>query len=116
MLEVSPECFEGISAVEESRFVDRLVMFLRQNVPQVASEPQDAMVARVRALKADAATYDMKSEQPVAAYVLTGALLGVDFVEKFPGARKILYSKNSEDKKADLLEGFTVTLMQKLKG
>lgn len=116
MLEVSPECFEGISAVEEQRFVDRLVAFLRQKVPQMAREPQDAMVAQVRALKADAATFKMKSEQAVAAYVLTGALIGADFVDRFSGARKILFSDNTEEKKADLLEGFTVTLMQKLKG
>lgn len=116
MLEVSPECFEGISAVEEQRFIDRLVAFLRQQVPQMAREPQDVMVAQVRALKAEAATYDMNSERAVATYALTAALIGADFAEKFPGARKILFTKNDQDKKSQLLEGFTVTLLQELKG
>jgi hypothetical protein len=116
MLTLSPETFARMSAVEEQRFVERVVAFLRENVPQMASEPPDAMAAQVRALKAEAATYDMTSEAAVATYALTAALIGADFAERFPGARKILFSANGEDKKAQLLEGFVVTLLQKLKG
>ena len=116
MLTLSPETFQRMSAVEEQRFVERIVDFLRQNVPQMAGEPQDSMVAQVRVLKAEAATYDMTSEQAVAVYALTAALIGADFSERFGGARKILFSANDQDKKAQLLEGFTVTLLQKLKG
>lgn len=114
MLEISPETFSRISAAEEERFVGKLVTFLLENVPTMKGEPPQAMAAEVRRMIPMARGYNMISERAVTAFVLTAAQLGLDFVDRFAGVRQILFSSHTEDEKADLLEGFTLSLFKTL--
>jgi hypothetical protein len=114
MLTISPETFSRMNAVEEDRFVRKLVGFLQASVPSLANEPPADIYAQARLLTQKARSHDMTSEQAVAAFALTAAQLGLDFVERFAGVRQILFSSHSEDEKAKLLEGFTISLFQTL--
>jgi hypothetical protein len=115
MLEISERTFARLQEPIEQAFLTKLAAFLREKVPSLAKEAPEATVAQCRLLKAQANSYDMHSEQAVAAFAMTAAILGVDFVERFRGARQILWSNEPETRKAKLLEGFTVTLLAKLK-
>jgi hypothetical protein len=80
----------------------------------MAPVPAAEMQQQIRVLIAQARTFDIVTEAGVATYVVTAALLGLDFVERFRGARVILMSSEPEERKAKLLEGFTVRLLETL--
>ncbi len=115
MLDISPHAFSGIAAHEEARFVRKLATFLREKVPSLASEAPEAVEAQCRLLMQRSRGFDMKSEQAVAVFAMTAAVLGLDFVERFPAARQILFRPVSQERKAELLQGFTVKLLDTLR-
>lgn len=112
MFTISPTSYAWFTNEAERKFVLDLVTFLRQNVPELAGEPADAMIAQVTLLLEQARSYGLMSEQHVAVFALTAAQLGTDFVEKFPGAREILTLELSADEKVSLLEAFTLNLFE----
>lgn len=114
MLEISNQAFSGLKDQTEQRFVAKLAAFLREKVPALASESLEATIVQCKLLKRKANSFDMSSERAVAAFAMTAAVLGLDFVERFRGARQILYADAPEEEKAELLEGFTVTLLDRL--
>jgi hypothetical protein len=116
MLEISGQVVSRFEDEAEQRYIAKLAAFLREKVPSLANEDPAAMTVQCKLLKDKAGSFNMRSEQAVAAFAMTAAVLGLDFVERFRGARQILYADTPEDEKAELLEGFTVTLVQRLKG
>ncbi len=116
MLEISDQVVSRFEGEAEQRFIAKLAAFLREKVPSLASESPEALHVQCKLLKDKAFSFDMRSEQAVATFAMTAAILGLDFVERFRGARQILYADTPEDEKAELLEGFTVTLLKRLKG
>jgi len=111
---ISQQTFSDFERGSEDEYVRRLADHLRQTVPGMASEPPAQLHEQIRQLKAQAKTYDMVSEQAVAAFVVTAAHLGLDFVERFRAPRQILFSPRSQEKKAELLKAFTVQLLDTL--
>ena len=116
MLEISDHVVSRFEVEAEQRFIAKLAAFLREKVPSLASETPEAMFAQCKLLKDKAFSFDMRSEQAVAAFAITAALLGLDFVERFRGARQILYADTTEDEKAEMLSAFTVILLKRLQG
>lgn len=116
MLTISPETFSKVASADLEVFVRKLADFIRQNVPGMSAEPPDRMHAQILALKKDANGYGLRSEQGIAAYAVTAAFLGVNFPERFAGARQILFARETEERKAELLSAFTVTLFDTLAG
>ena len=111
MLTIDPSTFASLTRVEEQRYVEQLTAFLRENVPSLAIEPNPAMQEQVRLLLQEARSFGMTSEQSVAVYVLTAAQLGVDFVRRFRGAYQIVTAAISQEEKSELLEAFSVNLL-----
>ena len=116
MLQISTTTFGRIAIVEEAKFIDRLIAFLKEFVPGMRGDPPEAMRVTIRDLMQQARSFNMVSEAGVAAYVLTASHLGLDFSERFAGARKILFMDIDEKDKADLLQGFTISLLKVLEG
>ena len=114
MLNISDQVMGRFEEQSEQRFIAKLAAFLKAKVPSIASENPSTVFAQCKSLKDKANSFNMRSEQAVAVFGLTAALLGLDFVERFRGARQILYSSAAENHKAELLEGFTVSLMTRL--
>lgn len=115
MLKISPRTFARMSEHEEGRFIARLAGFLREKVPGLANEPPAALDHQCRMLAKQARSHDMTSEQAIAAFVMTAAILGVDFVDRFPAVRQILFRPVPQERKAELLQGFTIKLLDTLR-
>ena len=114
MLTISPSTRVAFERVEEDKYIARLSQFLKEKVPAMAAVPPAELHGQLRLLIAQARTFDMVTEAGIAAYSVTAAMLGLDFVERFRGARVILMSSETEERKARLLEGFTVRLLETL--
>jgi hypothetical protein len=114
MLKISPDAIEALRQAGERNYILRLGEVVRAALPDLRDEPDATLYPQLQSLVEQARGFGLGSERAVACYVMTGALLGIDFSERFAGAREILTSKDSEERKAELLEGFTVTLFQTL--
>ena len=114
MLKISPETFSRINAVDQDRYIRKLAGFLQAAVPALAKAPPAEFYAQIQHVMQQARGFDMFSERAVAAFALTAAHLGLDFVDRFAGVRQILFSTHSQDEKAQLLEGFTMSLLKTL--
>lgn len=114
MFEISDQTFSTFERAEEEKFVGRMAAFLREKLPYMADEPDEELRGEIRKLKKQANSYGLTTERTVATYVLTAAHLGLDFVDKFDGARKILFRAAGEQRKADLLEAYTLDILEKL--
>jgi len=112
MFEISPKAFAAFEGKAESEFIERLGHVLRTAVPSLQSEPQPAFFAQLRLLVEQARSFGLCSERAVGGFAITAALLGVDFVDRFPGARQILLGSETGDRKAELLEAFTLNLFE----
>lgn len=93
-------------------YLQRLSVFLREAVPDLASEPQAQFIEQLRFLARQAQSYGLTSEQGIAIFAITAAQLGLDFVEAFPGAKQILEDPMDESEKAEMLEAFTLNLLE----
>lgn len=116
VLTISPGTFSRMASADLEVFVRKLSDFIRQNVPGMSAEPPDRMRTQILALKKDANSYGLQTEQGIAAYAVTAAFLGVNFPDRFAGARKILFARETEERKAELLSAFTITLFEALAG
>ena len=114
MLTIGPETFAAARREEEESYIGRLIAVLRETVPDLAAEPPAQMDAQVRLQIEAARSHGLQSEQAVAAYVMTAAQLGPDFVDQFPAIQQILLDDATDAKKADNLERFTVALFEDL--
>lgn len=114
MQKISPETFKAFEGVEERRFIAKLARVLREAVPDLASEPEPGFSSQVRLLVEEARSYGLKAEQTIGAYAITAGLLGLNFVDEHPAARDILNSHETEFRKAELLEAFTIQLFEAL--
>lgn len=110
MFSVSPDVFRTFESQSETQFVSKLAAVLRETVPELTQEPDEPFFAQVRLLIEQARSYDMRKEQSIGAYCITAAMLGIDFPDQFTGARQILLSSEPEERKAELLEAFTLNL------
>ena len=98
------------------RLLDRIVDILCATHPdarpQLISEP-GRRVLREQYGKANG--YGLSSELDAARYVITAWLLGTDFDTRFPAMQEILRDASlSPERKADSIEGFSVTLLETL--
>jgi hypothetical protein len=111
---ISPDAFAAFESEAEVAFVAKLAGVLRDAVPALASEPEPAFSATVRLLIDQARGYGLASEQEIGVFAVTAGVLGLDFVDRFAGARQILEGREPPARKADLLEAFTRNLIDTL--
>lgn len=116
MLSFSPGSYAALTEASEQAFVSRLAGVLREAVPSLAKEPDAPFHEQVRILVRHARSFGLTSEQTVGAYAVTAALLGLNFADRFAGARQILLGHETQARKAELLEGFTMALLETLEG
>lgn len=116
MRTVSLESLVAHEAKAETAFVVKLGKVLRDAVPDLADVPAQAFLAQVRLLIEQARSYGLMSEQEIGSFAVTAGLLGVNFVDAFPGAREILEGDEPSHRKAELLEAFTLNLFDILEG
>lgn len=112
MFSVSPEVFRSFESQSETQFIVKLGKVLREAVPDLAQEAAEPFNAQIRLLVEQARSYGLRSEQSIGAFCITAAMLGPDFVDQFAGARQILLSSEPEERKAELLEAFTLNLFE----
>jgi hypothetical protein len=112
MLNISPTVFGRLVEDADRAFILKLIGFLRENVPELGSEPLNEMVNQIDQLMNQARIYGLTSEKHIASFTLTAAQLGLDFVGKFPGAHEILNLPVPPDDKVELLEAFTLNLLE----
>ena len=114
MLTISPKVQGVFQNQAEQEYLSRLDALLREAVPSLTNEPHSSFQLQLRQIMAQARGYGLESEQGIAAYAVTAGLLGLDFDTRFPGAAEILRSGESDERKADLLEGFAMCLFEAL--
>lgn len=107
MLSVSDRSFQAFARDSENEFLAKLARYLTDEVPRLA----DISIGEHRALTLqvvdDARSHGFVNEVDIASYAVVAALLGPDFVVRFPGARQILDLPESAPYRARLLEHFT---------
>ena len=111
---ISPNLFRAMESQEEKRFIRKLARVVREAVPDLAGEPEPDFTAQIRLLVEEARSYGLRAEQTIGAYAITAGLLGLNFVDEHPAAKEILTGHETEFKKADLLEAFTIKLLETL--
>ena len=111
---IGPQAFSVFESQAETAFITKLGVVLRDAVPGLASEPEHQFSAQVRLLVDQARSYGLTSEQEIGGFAITAGLLGLDFVDRFPGAREILEGFESPERKVGLLEAFTLNLFEQL--
>ncbi len=116
MFTISPVAYAALEAAAETDFVSRLCNVLREAVPSLSGESQASLRDNVIVLIRQAREHGFASEQAIGGFAVTAGLLGLDFVQKFPGAQQILASSESGDRKAQLLEAFTLDILERLEG
>lgn len=114
MQKIGPELFSAFESAEEQRFVEKLAGVVREAVPDLAESPEPAFSAQIRLLIEEARSFGLRAEQTIGAYAITAGLLGLDFVDRHKAAKDILTSHETEFKKAELLEAFTLELFRAL--
>lgn len=116
MLSISSQTNHALREDAENQFVIKLAAILKREVPEIADEPDSVFYDQVKLVIEQARSYGLRTEQNIGAYAITAGTLGLDFPEKFNGAREILESHEDEDRKAELLEYFTLALFEALEG
>lgn len=116
MFSISPQAFGAFKRGAEHDFIVRLATVLRDAVPSLAGEPEPGFSEQVRFIVGRARGFGLESEQAIGAFAISAALLGMDFPDRFRGARQILESREDEARKAELLEHFTLALFEALEG
>ncbi len=114
MRDISPQAFSALEAAAEAAFIAKLSGLLRDAVPALANESEPAFSAQLKLIVEQARGFGLTSEQEVGSFAVTAGLLGVNFVDQFPGAREILEGVESAYRKAELLEAFTMNLFELL--
>ena len=115
MLEITPQQLAVLSAQSRRDYVRRLATFLRQEVNELATMPDDALLAETEAQIVKAWNYGLESEQAVATYAVSAALLGADFDTAFLPTAAVLQSRDmSGAAKARWLESWSVELFEQL--
>ena len=114
MLTISPKSYQAFSDIAEAQFTAKLAQVVREAVPDLATEPEPAFSAQIHQLVEQARSYGLCTEQTIGAFAITAGLLGTDFVKDHPAVKQILSGNESEFRKAELLEAFTLELFQAL--
>ncbi len=114
MYTISPKAYRALEADAEREFVTRLGKVLREAVPTLAAEQPAMLHNQIDFLIQQARGYGLESEQAIGGFAVTAGLLGLDFATRFPGAQQILSGSESGNRKAELLEAFTLILLEKL--
>jgi len=114
MQTIEPGLFSKFESEVDSKFIDKLGRVVREAVPSLSQEPEPAFSAQIRLLVQEARSYNLLGEQAIGVFVVTAGLLGVNFVEEHPTAQKILNGNETESKKAELMEAFTLMLLEAL--
>lgn len=112
MRDISPQAFAAFEATAETAFIAKLGAVLRDALPSLADQLEPAFSAQVRLLVEQARGFGLTTEQEIGGFAITAGLLGIDFVEHFPGAREILESTEPAYRKCELLEAFTMNLFE----
>lgn len=114
MLSISPNTFAVFEGEAEIRFLEKLANVMREAVPSLRTEPTATFNPQLRLLVEQARSHGLTSERAIGNYAVTAGLLGVDFADRFPGARQILDGFGKEARKSELLEAFTINLLSTL--
>lgn len=112
MFDISADTFSKLSDIQLTGFIERLAEYLLDAVPTLRDVPRGEFLLQLRYLAEQAQNFGMRSEQAIAIYAVTAGQLGFDFVEKFPGARQIVEANLPEGEKSDLLQAFTLNLLE----
>lgn len=116
MQKIGPDLFASFESDAEARFVAKLARVVRDAVPEVANEPEPAFSAQIRLLIDEARSFGLRAEQSIGVFAVTAGMLGTNFVDEHAGAKEILTSNETEFRKADLLEAWTIQLFRALDG
>lgn len=114
MLSISSQTNDAFANDTENEFALKLANILRREFPALANEPEPAFFNQVKLIIGQARGFGLKTEQTIGAYAITAGTLGIDFPDQFSGAREILEGHEDEDRKAELLEYFTLALFEVL--
>ena len=112
MRDISPQAFAAFEATAETAFIAKLGAVLRDAVPALVDESEPAFSAQLRLLVEQARGFGLTTEQEIGGFAVTAGLLGIDFLEHFPGAREILESTEPAYRRCELLEAFTMNLFE----
>lgn len=112
MLEINQNVYDQFANIETSRFLDDLKQLLFEQFPAFNEEPTDRFELALRKIFEDSKRFGLKSERSIAVYATTAGYLGLDYPSQFEGAMEILDSETPEQEKADLLEAFTMNLLE----
>lgn len=107
MFKISTQAYGQFADTAEATYIRKLAGFLRANVADMATEPDHTLLPQVAHVVRQARDFGFSSEQDVATFALTAALLGPDFTTNFAGAREILEMKAPPARRAQLLQDFT---------
>jgi hypothetical protein len=114
MQKINPELFSAFENDQERAFAHKLADVVKEAVPDLASQPDDAFLAQIRLLIEEARSFGLFAERTIGVFAITAGLLGLSFVEDHPAVKDILTSHNSEFEKARMLEEFAVQLFRAL--
>lgn len=112
MYNVPASVFGAFEAEETEKYLTELSNFLCDVVPSLAEETQDNMARSLKYILDRARGYGIVSEQGIAKYAISAGILGLNFDTDFPGAGQILRDKMMEQDKVELLENFTLNLLE----
>lgn len=116
MFSISEKIFSQFKILEMNSFLRKLLLILRENVPSLEDLSDAQVIEDINKLSAEARSFGVVTERGIAVYVVTASQLGLDYVAKFPGAFEILNSDESEENKIELLQAFTVNILELLEG
>lgn len=114
MQDISNQAFAAFERESQANFITKACLALRSAIPSLADEPEPAFRQHVVSLVGQARGYGLKSNEEIAIYLTTAGLMGVDFVDRFRGARDILEGRENGGRKAELLESLTLAILEAL--
>lgn len=116
-MQINQDQFIFLGKVPEETFAIRSAQFLVERFPEAAEAPIDDVLAAVREAIQRGRSYGLRTEQDLAAYVLTSFLLGSEFDKEFPAAYEVLLSPVlAPSDKALWLNQWTEEMFQTLSG
>lgn len=114
MFSISENIFSQFKILEMNSFLRKLLLLLRENVPSLSDLSDAQVIEDIKKLSAEAQSFGIATERGIAVYVVTASQLGLDYAAKFPGAFEILQSQEVEDTKIELLQAFTLNILELL--
>lgn len=111
MLRITEAQMEALSRQQAANFAQRVVNFLKQNLPEYRNAPNDQTYAVVKQLLGQATQYGFESEREFIVFVLAAHYLGGGFDTAIASVRATLSdSSRTAAWKADWLEAMSLMI------